>query len=281
LKHLSVEGVNTVTIQKFEKLDPPSCERNSSDLMVVFLDVETTGLDFNSDRVIQLCARPALLNKDTFEFSAIAKSKVYFNDPGVPLTEEIKKLTNISDADVEGQSINWEWVHSTLERADFVVCHNANFDRGMIEKELNRASLKNTETIWACSMSQVFWRDFCRPSRALEVLCAWTGFFYDSHQAANDVDATIHILRKNGKMQELLEAAQKPDYRVFAMNSPRDKNPELKKRRYRWDPNVTCWYKNFSDSESADNEVDWLKSFDDSVEPQLFEIDAKYRFSPE
>ena len=281
MKHLSVEGVNTVTIQKFEKLDPPSCERNSSDLMVVFLDVETTGLDFNSDRVIQLCARPALLNKDTFEFSAIAKSKVYFNDPGVPLTEEIKKLTNISDADVEGQSINWEWVHSTLERADFVVCHNANFDRGMIEKELNRASLKNTETIWACSMSQVFWRDFCRPSRALEVLCAWTGFFYDSHQAANDVDATIHILRKNGKMQELLEAAQKPDYRVFAMNSPRDKNPELKKRRYRWDPNVTCWYKNFSDSESADNEVDWLKSFDDSVEPQLFEIDAKYRFSPE
>ena len=70
-------------------------------------------------------------------------------------------------------------------------------------------------------MSQVFWRDFCRPSRALEVLCAWSGFFYDSHQAANDVDAMIHVLRRNKKTGEMLQAATLPDYRVFAMNSPR------------------------------------------------------------
>ena len=281
MKHLAVEGINTVTIQKFQKLDPPGCERAEGDLMLVFLDVETTGLSFDSDRVIQLCVRPVLVNKSTYKVSAIAKSKVYNNDPGFPLSEEIQKLTNIVDSDLSGETIDWEWVHSTLERADFVVCHNANFNRGMIEKELNRASLKKTETIWACSMSQVFWRDFCRPSKALEVLCAWSGFFYDSHQAANDVDAMIHVLRKQEKMQELLENARKPDFRVFAMNSPRDKNSELKKRRYRWDPNVTCWYKSFNESEAADSEIEWLRSFDKSVDPQLFEIDPKYRFSPE
>jgi|TARA_R110001583_G_scaffold21333_16_gene81090 DNA polymerase-3 subunit epsilon len=281
LKHLVTEGANTVTLQKFEKLDPPSCERSPDDLMVVFLDVETTGLSFDSDRVIQLCVRPALVNKDTYEFAAIAKSKVYHNDPGFPLSEEIKSLTNISDSDIAGEKIDWEWVSSTLERADFVVCHNASFDRGMIESELIRASLKTTESIWACSMSQVFWRDFCRPSRALEVLCAWSGFFYDSHQAANDVDAMIHVLRRNKKTGEMLQAATLPDYRVFAMNSPREKNVELKKRRYRWDPNVSCWYKNFGKNDSAVNELEWLKSLDDSVDPQMFEIDAKYRFSPE
>jgi len=281
LKHLAKDGINTVTIQKFEKLDPPSCERTPEDYMVVFLDVETTGLNADAERVIQLCVRPVLVNRSSYEFSAIAKSKAYYNDPGFPLSDEIKNLTNISDADVSGESIDWQWVSKTLNKADFVVCHNASFDRAFIEKELNRASFKSTETTWACSMNQVFWRDFCRPSRALEVLCTWTGFFYDSHQAANDVDAMIHVLRKNNKIQELLESAQKPDYRVFAMGSPRDKNAELKKRRYRWDPSVTCWYKSFGDSNSADNEIEWLKTLDSSVEPQVFEIDPKHRYSPE
>ena len=281
MKHLAADGINTVTLQKFEKLDPPSCEREPTDLMALFLDVETTGLNFNSDRVIQLCIRPVLINKNSFQVSALAKSKIYNNDPGSPLSEEIKKLTNISDSDVKGESIDWEWVHSTLERADFIVCHNANFDRGMIEKELNRAGFKTTKSIWACSMSQVYWRDLCRPSKALEVLCAWSGFWYNSHQAANDVDAMIHVLRKNKKLQELLESAQKPDYRVFAVNSPREKNQELKTRRYRWDPNVSSWYKSFDNETQANLEVAWLQAFDSKVEPQLFEVDPKYRFSPE
>lgn len=281
MKHLVREDINLVKICKFDKLDPPSCEREKDDLMLVFLDVETTGLSFESDRVIQLCIRPVLVNKISGEVSAIAKSKVYHNDPGFPLSEEIQKLTNINDSDLKGESIDWEWVRSSLERADFVICHNASFDRGMIEKELNRAGLKNTETIWGCSMSQVFWRDFCRPSKALEVLCAWTGFFYDSHQAANDVDAMIHVLRKNNRVKELLDNAVTSDYRVFAMNSPREKNSELKKRRYRWDPNVSSWYKSFNMEDSANSEVEWLNSFDSKVEPQMFEVDAKYRFSPE
>lgn len=281
MKHLAVDGINTVTIQKFDKLDPPACERTENDFTVVFLDVETTGLSFENDRVIQLCIRPVLINRDSYEVSAIAKSKVYHNDPGFPLSELIQDLTGLKDEDLKGHDIDWEWVHSFLNKADFIVCHNASFDRGMVETELKRAGLKTTESIWACSMSQVFWRNFCRPSRALEVLAAWSGFFYDSHQAANDVDATIRVLRQNQKMEELLVAASKNDYRVFAMNSPRQRNSELKSRQYRWDPNVTCWYKSFGDENEANSELDWLKSFDEAVEPQLFEVEAKYRFSPE
>ena len=263
------------------RLDPPNEERSANDLAVVFLDVETTGLSFDSDRVIQLCVRPILVNRETFKVTAIAKSRTYHNDPGFPLSEEIQSLTSLQDSDLTGEEIDWSWVRNTIETADFVVCHNANFDRGMVEGELRRAGLNTTETIWACSMNQVFWRDFCRPSRALEVLCAWSGFFYDSHQAANDVDAMIHILRKNEKMEELLQNASVSDYRVFAMNSPRDKNADLKNRRYRWDPNVSCWWKSFNSDDDANSEIEWLKDWDNKVEPELFEIDAKYRFSPE
>ena len=283
MKHLANAGETTVTIEKFEKLDPPQEERSKEDLVLIFLDVETTGLSFDSDRIIQLCFRPVLVNRESYKVTAIAKSKVFHNDPGFPLSEEIQKLTGLQDEDLSGESIDWEWIAQNIKRSDFVVCHNANFDRGMLEGEFRRANINPAEidTIWGCSMNQVYWRDFCRPSKALEVISAWTGFFYDAHQAANDVDAMIHVLRKNKKLSELLKSAILPDYRVFAMNSPRDKNPELKKRRYRWDPNVSCWYKNFSDSELANSELDWLKSLSDSIDPQLFEIEAKYRFSAE
>ena len=264
-----------------KKLDPPECERSAEDLVLIFLDVETTGLRFDSDKIIQLSLRPVLVNKKTYKISALAKSKTYFNDPGFQLSDEIKKLTNISDDQLRGEKIDWDWLYATLKKADFVVCHNANFDRGMVESQFKRLNLPATETIWACSMSQVFWRDFCRPSKSLEVLCAWSGFFYDSHQAHNDVDAMIHVLRKNNKIEELLKAAESPEFRVFAMNSPREKNSELKKRRYRWDPSVSCWYKVFANSEFANSEIEWLKSFDKVIEPQMFEVDPKYRFAPE
>ncbi len=280
MKHLTKDG-KTVTIELMEKLDPPSCERSKDDLAIIFLDVETTGLNSGRDRVIQLCVRPVLVNKETYKVSAIAKSKTFHQDPGFPLPEEIIDLTNITDEDVSGQSIDWSWLHSTISKADFVVCHNAAFDRGFVENEFRRNDLKSTETIWACSMSQIFWRNFCRPSRALEVICAWSGFFYGSHQAANDVDAMITVIRQNNKMQELLTTASASDYRVFAMNSPRDKNTDLKMRKYRWDPNVSCWYKNLSNEESAKEEVEWLSSWDSKVEPQMFEVESKYRYLPD
>ncbi len=281
MKHLANPGFNTVTIQKFKKLNKPDSERSEKDLAVIFLDVETTGLDFKEDRVIQICIRPVLLNPEDYSVTAVAKSIVLHQDPGAPLSDEIKKLTNINDDQLAGESIDWDWVRKTLERSNFVVCHNARFDRGMVESELARNNLPSTEVIWACSMEQVYWRDFCRPSRSLEVLCAWSGFFYDSHQAANDVDALIHVLRQQSKMQELIENASKSDYRIFAVNSPRDLNPELKKRKYRWDPNVSCWYKSFKDEIDAESEKSWLSELSSNISPELFEVEAKHRYSPE
>ena len=280
MKHLSQDN-ETVTLNKMRKLDPPNCERSSDDIALIFLDVETTGLSFESDKIIQLSIRPVLVNKKNYKVSAIAKSKTYFNDPGFNLSEEIKKLTNIDDSQLKGEKIDWNWLRETLNKADFVVCHNAYFDRGMVDSEIKRAGLNPPETLWACSMNQVQWRDFCRPSKSLEVLCAWTGFFYNSHQASSDVDALIHLLRKNKKLEELITSAKNPEFRVFAVNSPREKNPELKKRRYRWDPNVSSWYKTFDKKDAADFEIEWLKSLDTSIEPQMFEVDPKYRFAPE
>ena len=80
-------------LSKFEKLQPPSTKRSKEDKLVLIVDVETTGLSADRDRVIQLAFRPFYFNVKTFKISGIAKKMTFFNDPGEPIREEIVKLT--------------------------------------------------------------------------------------------------------------------------------------------------------------------------------------------
>ncbi len=281
MKNLSEDG-KTVTIYKFENFDPPETERSDSDELAIIIDVETTGLSPQQDRVIQLAIRPFYFNIETFEVTAIVKQMVFLQDPQQPIREEITALTGLRDSDVAGQEINWEWVRSALHRVKHVISHNAAFDRSFIESELAHNNQNFTDgPIWSCSMRQIAWHDVCRPSHALEVLCAWSGFFYDSHRAENDVNALLHLLRVQDKLKELITRSSLSEHRVFAANSPRELNPLLKRRWYRWDPNVFMWWKGFESAEEAASESEWLLEHLPGVEPQIFEVEPKYRYSPE
>jgi DNA polymerase-3 subunit epsilon len=280
MKHLSKNG-KTVTLNKFLSLEKPRRERSADDKLGLILDVETTGLSCTHDRVIQLAFRPFYVNSTSFEVTGIAKKTVILNDPGEPLREEITRLTGLSDKDLSGHSIDWEWVKGALERPDFIICHNAKFDRGFVENEIARAGLSHSEgAVWCCSINEIDWLSFCRPSKALEVLCAWSGFFYDSHDAGNDIDALLHLLRKEKRLKELFENGSNPEQRVFAVNFPRDQNHELKRRWYKWDPSVNMWWKGFKNKVDANSELSWMaENF--NIEPQIFELDPKYRYSPD
>ena len=281
MKHLSQDG-ETVTIHKFAGLEPPSKKREEQDRLALILDVETTGLSAQVDRAIQLAIRPFYFDPETYEVTGIAKQMVFYNDPGEPLREEIIEITGITDDDVSGEKIDWEWIRNALHRAEVIITHNVPFDRQFVEAELVRAGLPYTDgPIWCCSMRQVDWRAICKPSNSLEVLCAWSGFFYDSHKADADVDALFHLLRKNEKIKELIERGTSPEHRVFAVGSPIEMNPLLKRRWYRWDPGARMWWKGFEKEEDANSEIEWLKENIDGVDPQVFEVDPKYRYSPE
>ena len=105
------------------------------------------------------------------------------------------------------------------------------------------------------------------------------GFFYDSHNAVADVDATLHLLRKGDYMKEMLNNAMAPDYHVFAAGSQREENHLLKQRRYRWNPELGCWWKAVNNLPEAENESAWLTENLQKCEPQFFEIEAHNRFT--
>jgi hypothetical protein len=80
-------------------------------------------------------------------------------------------------------------------------------------------------------------------------------------------------------MKLLLENALLSDWGIFAVGSLREENPRLKNRRYRWNPDLSCWWKQLNTKQEASKESDWLKENLQKCEPQLFEIDPKHRFT--
>jgi DNA polymerase-3 subunit epsilon len=252
--------------------------RQADDYCVLFLDVETTGFSPENDAIIQLALRPIFVNRKTFKISHLTATKVLYNDPGTEISEEISRLTGVTQADVTGETVDWNWILSVINKVDFVVCHNAKFDRAFIMKHLREADILEPSTVWACSLRQVNWKDKCKASSAQEVLCVWHGFYYQAHDAANDVNALIHLLSISDKMEELLTAAQASHWRVFAVNLPFDKKDEIKSRQYRWDGEVRMWSLTLKTKEAADNESSHLIT-QYNIEPQIFEITPQYLFA--
>jgi DNA polymerase-3 subunit epsilon len=280
MRNISEDG-NTITLHKFTGLDPCARKKQDGDILSCVIDVETTGLG-DTDRVIQLSVRPFYYCPESFEVTGIVKPMMFFQYPGEDLRPEIIELTGITDEQVKGQTIDWSWIRSMFERCKFVITHNAKFDRGAIDREFSRAEIPVTEkAIWACSVKQIEWRSWCRPSAALEVLCAWSGFFYDAHRADVDTAALLHLLRRENRLKELLTNASKPEYRVYAGGFPRDLNSDLKRRWYSWDANLKVWYKSVDGQEAVDEEVTWLKQRAPSCDPQTLEIPPEQRFSTE
>ena len=273
----SRSGDLTITEFHGHELNDLIHESTGNDMSVLFLDVETTGLSYENDKIIQLACRPVLFDKETGHVTRLMNTRVFYNDPEMQITDEITALTGVTNEQVSGQKIDWTWVAKVIQKVDIVVAHNVRFDRHFVKRHMINEDVSMPDTIWACSMSQVDWRALgCTAGRSLETLCVWHGFYYKAHDAATDVNALIHLLQKSGVASDLFTTANKSQWRVFAVNFPRGKNDELKSRSYRWDPDVTMWWKGFQELADAEAEVEWLNKYCD--EPQIFEVKPNHLF---
>jgi len=158
----------------------------------VALDVETTGLDFKHDRVIEVGAIRFVDGKPEKEFST-------FINAGVPIPDHITRLTQITDDDIRPAP---KFADIAMELLEFIgslpVCgHQTDFDLTFINEELKRAAFPDItpQIIDTALLSRILLQRVGRFS--LKHACGAMGVTLDNaHRALHDAKASGELAVK-------------------------------------------------------------------------------------
>ncbi len=186
-------------------------------LTAVIFDSETTGL-LNS-RLIPLKRQPfctelflacvdldAVIPPDVEDISVLWEIDTLIN-PGIPISQEITKITGIDDAMVKDAPTFTTFaplLRVAIENADRVIAHNASFDVEMLDVEFAREG--DTPLRWPpiiCTIEQTI--HLLGHRMTLQGLHEhlFGERFKEAHRARNDTRALIRCcveLRKRGEL---------------------------------------------------------------------------------
>jgi DNA polymerase-3 subunit epsilon len=247
------------------------------------VDVETTGLDSQSDHVIEVGMVVFEYAAATGQIGPVVGHYSALEDPGRPIPPEVTAIHHITDEMVKAKHFDETAVTQTLAGVSLVIAHNACFDRPFLERRFAQFA----QYPWGCSLRDIPWREAGFGSSALEFLAYRMGFFYDGHRAETDCRALLAILSRplgdtgRSAFQALLEHARKPTIRLYALNSPFESKDLLKARGYTWLSKPRVWALEHP-SADWDAERAWLKQAvyaGDSVEVEVETLDAQVRYS--
>ena len=251
----------------------------------LIVDVETTGLDPDRHKIIELAILP-------FHFSPagiiydVLPYYAGFEDPREPIPPKVVDLTGITDAEVRDQALDDAAVASLVESSSLVIAHNAGFDRRFLERRFPLF----VDKPWACSFSQIPWPEEGLASRKLDYILGQLGFFFDDHRAVADCQAVLHLLNldlpRSGRpiFNTLLETARRPNIRIWAVEAPFDAKDALKARGYAWNPGddgrPRAWFVDIAE-EALKGEREFLCEKVYAGDPRFQEsrIDYNNRFS--
>jgi DNA polymerase III subunit epsilon len=177
----------------------------------VCLDCESTGLDLENDRIIEVAAVK-------FTYETILDSYETLVNPGIDIPQESQVIHNISNEMVFQKPSIKEILPSLLKfiGTNIIVGHGIKFDIDLISKEARRANIE-------CTIQSNIFIDTLRlarlygecPANSLEKLREHFNIPAEgAHRAMNDVKVNIPVFKHLSKSfqttEQLLKRMEKP-----------------------------------------------------------------------
>jgi len=175
---------------------------------LVFFDLETTGIDVVTDRIIQIAVVRLVECPNT---TTIFRTKeMWLINPGVPIPESSSAIHGITDKDVSEMPTFGEVAAEVAEWfRDADVCgHNViRFDIPLLENEMKRAGIPFQVYGGVIDTLRIFQARFRHTLECAHRLYAGT-WFEGAHDAGNDTDALVAIL--DGMLKEHPDMPREP-----------------------------------------------------------------------
>jgi DNA polymerase-3 subunit epsilon len=206
-------------------------------MIVVGLDLETTGLDRGKDRPIEVGVS---LWTTKFNRSLDTRNLLVQSD-GVKVTEEIEGHTGINQGMVDNFGYTPEEAYDEamyfVDRAEAIVAFNGRrFDIPMMQNWAKRLGKQFPEKLLIDPFT-----DLGMPGQELITMCAKMGIYYNAHEAGADVAAMLQLMSKF-PFEEVLQKARSPLLVVRSLQR-RNENDKVKKHKFRWNPERKIWWK--------------------------------------
>lgn len=261
-----------------EMLAAPQNWRDLDCIKICIVDTETTGLNPAQDEIIELALMTLAYQPQSGKILGYIDKYDKFNQPIRPIPEKITRITGITDHNVDGRKIDWMDVELLIADCDYVIAHNAAFDRPFI----NRATRVFDGMRWGCSLKDVDWDDLGFNHHSLTMLSLAHNLVFDAHRAINDVEQLACLLEITGTTHCVVRASTQSSYNIFATNAPFHLKDDLKENGYSWNATASqnrpkSWFKSGLSAEGVREEYATLEQM--GVNPLVVEIPALSRFA--
>lgn len=177
------------------------------------LDTETTGLDPETARVVQICLGKSSEAGQWSPWSQIV-------NPGVPIPPEATKVHGITDADVADQigsaallsAIRDKLIEAARTKTP-IVGHNLAYDLTVLDREFRRHLDMWLPSGLICLDTLTLFRrfDLTTGSRSLESLASRHGITFPAHDATEDALASLRLLHILAHDNDLLPLVNPSD----------------------------------------------------------------------
>jgi DNA polymerase-3 subunit epsilon len=212
---------------------------------LLILDTETTGLDPQRDRCIEVGAvlfdvpRRSVLSQVSFLLPCELNPAQAVNGIDPVLTQQPQPWQQ-----------GLQWFEALLAAADVVVAHNAAFDR----QWFGIAPLPTIHQAWLCSMEDIRWpadRHLRSNPSVRDLALAYGVPVWAAHRALTDCIYLAQVFERCSDLEQLLQQGLEPR-RLYRARLSYEERHKAREAGFRWNEPVSgAWSRRLSEREAA------------------------------